>query len=68
MSYGITLLLLADIVFILKDKENLRFRREGVNLIYTAEISLGSALTGCVVEILTLDDRLLSIPINDIVE
>ncbi|KAK2162917.1 hypothetical protein NP493_1496g00014 [Ridgeia piscesae] len=58
----------ADIVFILKDKQNMRFRREGTNLIYTAEISLGSALTGTVIEVLTLDDRLLSIPINDIVD
>lgn len=57
----------ADIVFIVKDKPHARFRREGVNLIYTATIPLGQALTGCTVEINTLDDRILHIPITDIV-
>jgi DnaJ family protein B protein 13 len=58
----------ADIVFIVKDKPHLRFRREGTNLIYTANIPLGKALTGSIVEIITLDDRKLHIPINDIVK
>lgn len=58
----------ADIVFILKDKAHPRFRREGTNLVYTAHVPLGRALTGCDVEVRTLDDRLLNIPINDIVK
>ncbi|KAK3603559.1 hypothetical protein CHS0354_027982 [Potamilus streckersoni] len=58
----------ADIVFIVKDKQHPRFRREGVNLIHTAKVHLGKALTGCNVEINTLDDRILHIPINDIVK
>jgi len=58
----------ADIVFIVKDKPHPRFRREGVDLIYKAAVPLGKALTGCTVEIHTLDDRVLHIPINDVVQ
>nr|WHM27978.1 heat shock protein 40 [Tapes dorsatus] len=58
----------ADIVFIVKDKQHQRFRREGVNLIHTAKVPLGKALTGCTVDILTLDERMLHIPINDIIK
>ncbi|CAH1227054.1 dnaJ homolog subfamily B member 13-like [Branchiostoma lanceolatum] len=57
----------ADIVFIVKDKAHPRFRREGNDLIFTAKIPLGKALTGCNVVVHTLDDRILDIPINDIV-
>ncbi|XP_013416666.1 dnaJ homolog subfamily B member 13 [Lingula anatina] len=57
----------ADIVFIVKDKPHPRFRRSGTDLIYTAKIPLGQALTGCTVEVTTLDERILNIPINDIV-
>ena len=60
--------LVADIVFIVKDKEHPRFRREGVNLVYTAHVPLSKALTGCTIEIHTLDERVLHIPINDIVK
>lgn len=62
------LLFTADIVFIVKDKPHPRFRRSGVDLIYTAKIPLGKALTGCMVEVLTLDERIINIPINDIVQ
>ncbi|ESO84820.1 hypothetical protein LOTGIDRAFT_221747 [Lottia gigantea] len=58
----------ADIVFVVKDKPHPRFRREGTNLIHTARVPLGKALTGCTVEINTLDDRVLHIPINDIIK
>ena len=61
-------ILAADIVFIVKDKPHPRFRRDGIDLIYTAKIPLGKALTGCMVEVLTLDDRVVNIPINDIVQ
>jgi len=57
----------SDIIFIVKDKEHPSFRRDGSNLIYTTSIPLGKALTGCLVDVPTLDGRLLSIPINDIV-
>ena len=58
----------ADIVFIVKDKPHPRFRREGLNLIHTANVALGRALTGTTVDIHTLDERILHIPINDIVK
>ncbi|KAG8522785.1 DnaJ subfamily B member 13, partial [Galemys pyrenaicus] len=57
----------ADIIFIVKEKLHPRFRRENDNLFYVNPIPLGKALTGCTVEVKTLDDRLLNIPINDIV-
>ncbi|PAA66066.1 hypothetical protein BOX15_Mlig016125g3 [Macrostomum lignano] len=57
----------ADIVFVVKDKPHPRFRREGSDLIYTADIPLGRALTSYTVNITTLDDRVLHIPITDIV-
>jgi len=57
----------ADIVFIVRDKPHPRFKREGNNLIFTARVLLGKALTGCNVEVPTLDGRLLNIPINDII-
>ncbi|XP_039202369.1 dnaJ homolog subfamily B member 13 isoform X2 [Crotalus tigris] len=57
----------ADIIFIVKEKLHPRFKREGDNLLYVASIPLGKALIGCTVDVRTLDDRLLNIPINDIV-
>ncbi|XP_074656126.1 dnaJ homolog subfamily B member 13-like [Tubulanus polymorphus] len=57
----------ADIIFIVRDKPHDRFSRDGVNLIHTASVPLGKALTGTIVDIYTLDDRILHIPINDIV-
>ncbi|CAH3035359.1 dnaJ homolog subfamily B member 13 [Pocillopora verrucosa] len=58
----------ADIVFIVKDKPHPVFKRDNDNLVYTATVPLGKALTGCVVDVPTLDGRLISIPINDIVK
>lgn len=58
----------ANIVFIVKDKPHPRFRRDGVNLVHTAKVPLGKALTGTTVEIHTLDERILHIPINDIIK
>jgi len=58
----------ADIVFIVKDKPHPRFRRSGVDLVYSAHVPLGKALTGCTVDIHTLDERLINVPINDIVK
>nr|XP_033804557.1 dnaJ homolog subfamily B member 13 [Geotrypetes seraphini] len=57
----------ADIIFIVKEKPHMRFTRQGNDLIYVANIALGKALTGCTIDINTLDERLLNIPINDIV-
>ncbi|XP_064412912.1 dnaJ homolog subfamily B member 13 isoform X1 [Latimeria chalumnae] len=57
----------ADITFIVKEKIHPRFKREENDLIYTAAVPLGKALIGCSVEVQTLDDRLINIPINEII-
>ncbi|XP_013993062.1 dnaJ homolog subfamily B member 13 isoform X2 [Salmo salar] len=57
----------ADIVFIVRQKSHPRFARQHNDLVFTAQISLDKALTGFAVEVKTLDDRILNIPINDIV-
>ncbi len=55
----------ADIVFVVKEKAHARFKRDGDNLLYEADVSLVKALVGFALEVETLDDRLLRIPIND---
>ncbi|XP_069747914.1 dnaJ homolog subfamily B member 13 isoform X3 [Narcine bancroftii] len=57
----------SDIIFIVKEKPHPWFCRDKNDLIFSASIPLAKALTGYTVEIETLDDRFLSIPINDIV-
>ncbi|KAJ3157703.1 DnaJ sub B member 13 [Geranomyces variabilis] len=57
----------ADIVFIVKEIPHAFFQRDGNDLIYTANISLSKALTGSIIEIQTLDGRLLKIPVNETV-
>jgi len=57
----------ADIVFVVKDKPHSMFQRDKDNIIYTAKVPLVDALTGLIIDVPTLDDRLISIPVNDIV-
>ncbi|CAF3535051.1 unnamed protein product [Adineta steineri] len=57
----------SDLVFIVTDKPHANFRRENADLIYTAKINLGHALTGITLHIEHLDGRTLDIPINEIV-
>ncbi|XP_031712867.1 dnaJ homolog subfamily B member 13 isoform X1 [Anarrhichthys ocellatus] len=57
----------ADMVFILQQKSHPLFIRQHNDLIYKAHITLKMALTGFSVDVQTLDGRLISIPINDIV-
>ncbi|KAK1883138.1 DnaJ like subfamily B member 13 [Dissostichus eleginoides] len=57
----------ADIVFIVRQKSHLLFVRQHNDLIYKAQITLEMALTGFSVDVETLDSRLITIPINDIV-
>ncbi|KAF0978498.1 hypothetical protein FDP41_002318 [Naegleria fowleri] len=58
----------ADVVFEIDELPHSTFQRDGNNLIYSPSISLKEALSGTVIEVKTLDDRMLRIPINDIVE
>ncbi|KAJ3299776.1 DnaJ sub B member 13 [Borealophlyctis nickersoniae] len=57
----------SDIVFVVKEKPHPTLKREGNDLIYTAEMPLVQALTGSIVDFNTLDGRLLKIPVNEIV-
>ncbi|KAM4546950.1 dnaJ homolog subfamily B member 13 [Fundulus diaphanus] len=57
----------ADIVFIVREKTHHLFTRQHNDLIYKVKISLEMALTGFNMDVQTLDGRLLTIPINDIV-
>jgi len=53
-----------DIIFVVTEKPHLRFKRSGNDLIYKHNITLKQALTGFTMEIETLDNRKLRIPIN----
>eukprot|EP00794_Sanderia_malayensis_P000182 gene182-795_t len=58
----------ADIVFVLKDKKHPLFTRDkNNNLLHTAKISLCKALTGTRVDIKGLDDKNITLPVNEIV-
>ncbi|XP_020485863.2 dnaJ homolog subfamily B member 13 [Labrus bergylta] len=57
----------ADIVLIVRQKSHPLFVRKQNDLIFKSQISLEMALTGFSVEVETLDGKLLTLPINDIV-
>jgi DnaJ-class molecular chaperone len=57
----------ADLIFTVKDKAHRCFRRVNADLIYTATISLGQALTGFTLQIEHLDGRVFDIQINELV-
>ena len=57
----------ADIVFVLDEKPHETFTRDNNDLIYVHKVPLRDALTGTVVEIQTLDGRMLRIPVNEII-
>lgn len=58
----------SDIVFVIRDKRHPLFRRsDSGDVLFTARVPLGKALTGCSVEVPTLDGRLLTVPINDVI-
>ena len=58
----------ADIVFVLRDKPHPHFRREGPHLVHVAHIPLHAALAGCTLDVETLDERLIHVPIVEIVK
>lgn len=55
----------ADIVFNVKYEPHPRFKREGDNLLMSAEVPLVKALVGYSLDVSTLDGRTLRIPVND---
>ncbi|KAM3177886.1 hypothetical protein ACTXT7_003670 [Hymenolepis weldensis] len=56
-----------DIIFEVTALEHPFFRREGLDLYHTEKIHVGQALLGCVVDIQTLDNRLLHVPITNVI-
>lgn len=56
-----------DVVLVIREKPHPRFERRKNDLIFTANISLLQGLVGTVVEVGTLDGRVLSVPVTDIV-
>ncbi|CAF3825073.1 unnamed protein product [Rotaria sp. Silwood1] len=57
----------SDLMMVIRDQRLSHFRRENVDLIYKATISLAEALTGTTLFIQQLDGRQLEVPINEIV-
>uniref|UniRef100_A0A3P9KE52 Zgc:122979 n=1 Tax=Oryzias latipes TaxID=8090 RepID=A0A3P9KE52_ORYLA len=58
----------ADITFILRDEEHPTYRRDGSNIVYTAQITLKEALCGCTVNVPTLDSRMMPLPCSDVIK
>nr|AEE92843.1 Potato virus X SL1 RNA interacting protein 2 [Nicotiana benthamiana] len=58
----------ADLVFIIDEKPHRIFSRDGNDLIVPQKISLVEALTGCTVQLTTLDGRNLTIPVNNVIQ
>jgi len=56
-----------DVVLVIREKHHNTFTREGSNLLHHTRIPLVDALTGCKVDIPTLDNRLLRVNISDVV-
>uniref|UniRef100_A0A0E0DLG0 J domain-containing protein n=1 Tax=Oryza meridionalis TaxID=40149 RepID=A0A0E0DLG0_9ORYZ len=57
----------SDLVFIIEERSHARFKRDKDDLIYTHRISLVEALTGCTVQLTTLDGRNLTVPVKSVV-
>lgn len=57
----------ADIVFIIQDKPDKTFKREGADILYTAKVSLKDALCGCRCKIPTLENDEFELKMNDVI-
>lgn len=57
----------ADVVFNIVQIPHPIFKRNGDDLEFTAPVPLARALVGCSIEVPTLDDREISVPINDVI-
>jgi DnaJ-class molecular chaperone len=57
----------ADVIFVTEDKPHEVFRRDGSNLRMTVEVELCEALTGTIVTLNTIDDRILRVPITSVI-
>lgn len=57
----------ADIVFVVEDRMDPIFRREGCDLHWDYPITLEKSLCGFIIELNTVDDRRILVPIADVV-
>lgn len=57
----------SDLVFVIDEKPHTMFTRDGNDLVVTQKVSLAEALTGYTIHLTTLDDRVLNIPINNVI-
>ncbi|XP_061341531.1 uncharacterized protein LOC133287868 isoform X5 [Gastrolobium bilobum] len=57
----------ADLVFVIDEKPHSVFTRDGNDLVVTQKVSLAEALTGYTVRLTTLDGRVLTIPISNVI-
>ncbi|EDO38741.1 predicted protein [Nematostella vectensis] len=58
----------SDIIFIIADKPHQFFKRDSENnLIYVSKLTLKDALVGCVIQVPTIDGRVLSIQVNEVI-
>ncbi|VFQ66725.1 unnamed protein product [Cuscuta campestris] len=57
-----------DLIFVVEEKPHAVFRRDGNDLVVHHRISLVDALTGSTISITTLDGRVLTVPITDIIK
>lgn len=58
----------ADIVFVIKDKPHPLFIREGSDIRYKARISLRDALCGTTIQVPTLGNRKIPLPLTEIIK
>jgi len=58
----------ADVCYVLQEQPHPIFRRQGSTLQFTATISLAKALTGTIIDVPTLDGRILPVAITDVVK
>ncbi|VDD74063.1 unnamed protein product [Mesocestoides corti] len=57
-----------DVIYTITAKKHDYFRRDGIHLRHTEKVPVGQALLGCVVDVPTLDKRLLHIPITEVIK
>ncbi|XP_051119153.1 uncharacterized protein LOC127243267 [Andrographis paniculata] len=57
----------ADLIFVIEEKPHDKFKRDGSDLMMSYQVTLAQAIRGTTVEIVTLDNRNLSIPVTDII-
>lgn len=56
----------ADVIFVVAEAPHAHFVRDGTHLVHTARLSLADALADCVLEVPTLDGRVLSLPCPEV--